>query len=105
MLKGQYFLDLALPFRSRTSALACVRTTRAVAWLLRRQGFFALCYLDDFVGVESSREKAEEEYACFLTTTTELGLELAAEKCIPPTQSLIWLGFQIDAVNMVVNLP
>ena len=54
--------------------------------------------------MESSSEKAEV-HACFLTTTREVGLELASEKCIPPTQSLIWLGFQIDTVHMVVNLP
>ena len=65
MQKGQYFLDLALPFGYHTSALACARTNRTIVWLLRKHGFFSLCYLDDFDGVEQTQEKAVEAYAYF----------------------------------------
>ena len=64
-VSDQFYLDIALPFGCRTSALACARTTRAVVWLLRKKGFFSLCYLNDFVGVESSFDKAVAAYDYF----------------------------------------
>ena len=33
------------------------------------------------------------------------GLTLALDKCTPPKQSITWLGFVIDSVNMSVMLP
>ena len=84
LLNNKYYLDLAPPFGCRTSALACARTTRAVVWLLRKEGYFALCYLDDFVGVEYSKDKGTEAYARFLSLTDQLGLALALDKCTPP---------------------
>ena len=81
------------------------KTTRALVWLLRHEGFFSLCYLDDFVGLESSRAKAEEAYERFTKLTQELGLELAKEKCTPPATSTKWLGFILDIVAMSITLP
>ena len=57
--EGEVFLDIAPPFRCRTSARTCACTTRAVVWLLRLSCFS----LDDFVGIESSRSRAEEAYS------------------------------------------
>ena len=103
--EGKFYVDVAPPFGCRNSALACERTTRAVVWLLRRKGFFVQCYLDDFVGLESSEERALEAFQEFQRITTALGLALAPEKCIPPTTKLTWLGFEVDTVSMVVKLP
>ena len=65
-VQGQIYVDIAPPFGCQTSALACACTTRVVVWLLRQKGFFSLGYLDDFVGIESSRSKAEEAYEEFI---------------------------------------
>lgn len=46
------YIDVAPLFGCGTSSLACFRTTRAVVWLMRKAGYYTLCYLDDFVGIE-----------------------------------------------------
>ena len=74
-------------------------------WLLRKKGFFALGYLDDFVGIENSLPRAAQAYEEFLSLTSRLGLALALDKCVPPTSSLVWLAFLIDAPNMSVTIP
>ena len=71
-------------------------------WLLRKKGFFSLCYLDDFVGVESSFVKAVAAYEYFQELTDKLGLALSLSKCTPPARSIVWLGFEINAENMSV---
>ena len=104
-VNNKIYIDIAPPFGCRTSALACARTTRAVVWLLRKEGFFTLCYLDDFIGIEKTEEQAYKAYNKFMALAKDLGLDLAIEKCSPPTQKLTWLGFCIDAMAMTVTLP
>ena len=89
---GKTYIDIAPPFGCRTSAMACARTTWALVWLLRKEGYFSLCYLDDFEGIEKTKEKAEEAYSRFNTLASELGLALALEKCSPPPPSNPLLG-------------
>ena len=70
-----------------------------------KDSFFSLCYLDDFVRFESSFEKATQAYSRLLSLAADLGLDLAPDKCIPPTIFLVWLGFTIDTVSMSMSLP
>ena len=72
---------------------------------MRRQSFFTLCYLDDFIGIEPTREKVCQAYNVFLEITRDPGLDLALEKCFPPTQELVWLRFNIDSANMIITIP
>ena len=97
-----FYLDIPPPFGCRTSALACTRTTRAVVWLLRKKVLFSLCYLDDFVGIESSFDKAVAAYEYFWELTVRLGLALSLSKCTPPARSIVWLGLEMNAENMSV---
>ena len=55
-VENKFYIDITPPFDCRISALACARATRAVVWLMRKKGFFVICYLDNFVGLESTKE-------------------------------------------------
>ena len=59
------------------------RTTRAAVWILRQRGFFYLCYLDDFIGMESTTGKALEAYNEFLNITSRFGLVLVGTDKFP----------------------
>ena len=85
-LNNNVYIDIVPPFGCRTSALACARTTCAIVWLLRKRGFFALCYLDDLIGIESSRRGAGEAYSTFLSLAKDLRLDLALCKHTSPAQ-------------------
>ena len=101
----KYYIDCSPPFGCRTSALACERMSSAVLWLFKQQGFQALCYLDDFVGVASSLEEATCAYNALLALLSRLGLQVSLHKCIPPTTLLTWLGFSVDTRTMTVKIP
>ena len=96
------YIDIASPFGCQTSVLACARNTRVMVWLLRQEGYFSLCYLDDFVGSESSR--VAEACAHFNMLAADLGLQLVAEKCTPPATTATWLGFEVKTVEMSIIL-
>ena len=99
-LEDKLYLDIAPPFGCRTLALVCARTTRALVWLLRREGYFSLCYLDDFVGIDAMEEKAYQAYTRFTKLASILGLELDHNKCTPT--AAVWLGFSMNTVEMTV---
>ena len=54
--KCRIIMDLSFPLGAsvNTSGAGCIRVMSAVAWLMRRQGFHAIIYSDDFVGCEAS---------------------------------------------------
>ena len=103
--KEQFYLDIAQPFGCRTFTLVCTRTTCDIVWLLRNAGYFSLCYLDDFIGVEPTKQKAEEASAKFNTYAAELGLQLASYKCTVPKQITVWLGFCVpkDKLDEIIK--
>ena len=103
--ENKFYFDIAPPFGCRTSALACATTTNAITYLMKKAGFFSLCYLDDFIGVAKDRKIAEEAYAYILKLLADLGLEIAIHKCTAPSRNLKWLGFYIDTENMVIRIP
>ena len=77
------------------SSMACARTINALMYLMRKHGHYILCYLDDFVGAAATPEAAWAVYIEINDLASQLGLDLATHKCVPPTQRLIWLGFHL----------
>ena len=104
-LDGAYYTDIAPPFGCRTSSMACARTTNAVVYLMRKQGHFLHCYLDDFVGVAPTKVDADSAYSDLLVITQKLGLALSPAKCHPPAKTVEWLGFVISVDDMQVTIP
>ena len=77
-------------------------------WLLRKVRYLALHYLDDFIEIEATEQKALDAYTKCNDLADLLGLQLAKEKCTqphPPSISATWLGFCLDTINMSITLP
>lgn len=103
--EDKIYIDLCPPFGCRSSSSACQRVSQAVVYLMAQEGYTVLAFLDDFAGCEVDRSKAEAAYTCFLKLTAQLGLQLAMDKCSPPTTQMQWLGYDINTVTMVVSIP
>lgn len=72
---------------------------------MRKQGYTTYAYLDDYAGCCATQEEAMTAYNYFITLTDHLGLQLAMEKCQQPLQTITWLGYTVDTVNMQVSIP
>lgn len=72
---------------------------------MAQQGFVTFAFLDDYAGIEETQEKAARAYEYFIHLTSDLGLALALDKCAPPSQTMQWLGYNVDSVNMTVSIP
>lgn len=103
--KDHFYLDVCPSFGCRSSSSACQRVAAAVTYLMRSRGWVALAFLDDFAGVQQSKEQAERAYQDFIDITRDLGLELALDKCASPTQLVDWLGYEVNVNTMTVAIP
>lgn len=104
-VNGETFVYMCPSFGCRSSSSACHRVSAAVVYLMASKGFKVLAFLDDFAGWEPSYQKASEAYQAFLQLTSSLGLKLSSDKCQPPSRSIQWLGYDIDALRMSVAIP
>ena len=98
-------MDLCPSFGCRQSGGSHQRVSNAVVYLMQKNGFKTLAHVDDFCGVGSTRATAAASFAKFEDTTTDLGLELAKEKTVRPTQRLEFLGLYFDTVDLTITIP
>lgn len=103
--RGRIFVDICPSFGCRTSGVSQQRVSQAITYLMNKRGFSCLAYVDDFCGLEVSLEEATRAFNVFHEICTDLGLAIAHEKSAAPTQTIEWLGFYIDTVNMVLKIP
>lgn len=100
-----FYVDLCPSFGCKSSSSACQRIANAVTYIMGRKQHFVLGYLDDYAGTHEQYDQALHSYNDFVQLMDDLGLKLAAHKCLPPCQQIEWLGFQVDTVNMTISIP
>eukprot|EP01113_Clastostelium_recurvatum_P012519 TRINITY_DN1651_c0_g1_i2.p2 TRINITY_DN1651_c0_g1~~TRINITY_DN1651_c0_g1_i2.p2 ORF type:complete len:151 (-),score=29.19 TRINITY_DN1651_c0_g1_i2:1317-1769(-) len=80
--------------------------SRMVVWLARKRGIrILLLYIDDFLIVAQTYEEAVEARAILLQVLKDLGFTVAPDKCVGPTQQVIFLGILLDSITMKASLP
>ena len=127
--EGQVYLDAALSFGNRGSALAAQRFIWAVVWMYRTQlppsdgsinsgincrckshclcgSNIALAYIDDVLGF-SPQHLAESNFNSFMALAKHLGLRLSKTEghISPPGPVCVALGLQYDVDNNTISLP
>ena len=103
MIEGKYYFDKVLPMGMRSAPYIAQRVTNAIAFIHRQMEFFLLNYMDDFVGAEL-KDKIWEAYRALSQLLQELRVDTAAEKVVPPTTRLEFLGITFDSNKMTMEI-
>ena len=100
----QFYFDTVLTMGLRSAAMACQRSTAAVAWVASQQGRVVFTYLDDFIGV-SPAFNAQTDFQALSDLLSSLGLQESSEKACPPSPVMICLGVELntDALTLSVS--
>ena len=101
---GFMYFHTAMPFGLRSATLACQRTTKAVVYMLNKQGVLVDVYIDDFYGADSA-DHAHASYARMIKLINDLGLQTSPEKDVPPTHEMICLGVTVNTLTMTMTVP
>ena len=106
--RGQFYVDLSLPFGLCSAPFIFNSIADMVEWILlnKHHPSNLLQYLDDFI---TAGPPQSSQCAYNLNTAVSvchrLGLPLHANKCVGPATSMAILGIELDSVNQVACLP
>ena len=96
----------ALPFGLSTAPRIFTKVMRVFVGAIRSRGIRVLPYIDDFLLLASSRERAFRQRAFVEELINRLGLTRNVEKGYwEPTQDLIHLGVGIDTSRAIFYVP
>ena len=105
VFNGKFYFDCTLSMGSRSSACCCKRVMSVVVYIFKTKfGYFAINYLDDLGGAEVP-EKADVAFKKLREILVKLGLQEAADKTVPPCTIMVFLGIQVNTMDMTLTIP
>ena len=104
---GKFYVDLKLPFGSRSSPSIFTSFADLVCWILNSNyTLVVIHYADDYLLFTIACLKtAKEHLGRFLEVFELLGIPVALDKLVGPATDMIFLGIQIDTVNFLISIP
>ena len=104
---GEYYYDKCLPMGCSISCSLFETFSTFLEFKVCQltQSEFITHYLDDFMFVGSSAPGCGSLLQAFKGVCSALGVPIALEKTTRPSQSIIFLGLEIDSVEQQVRVP
>lgn len=105
--EGKYYFDKCLPMGCRTSCKIFEEFSTAIEWIGHNKLDIAhvVHILDDFLFIESNKQSALSKFKKFLDVCADIGIPLAADKTVLPTQVIEFVGITIDVKQKETQLP
>lgn len=106
--RGQFYIDLVLPFGLRSAPFIFSSVADMVEWILKTN--FAIedlmHYLDDYITAGPAHSPiCRENLEKAIAVCTSLGLPLHPKKLVGPTSCLTILGIELDSTRQTARLP
>ncbi|KAN0022944.1 hypothetical protein ACTFIU_009027 [Dictyostelium citrinum] len=104
--KGVHYRWKTMPFGLSTAPRIFTMLLRPVLRMLRELKVSVIAYLDDLLIVSSTKEECLSNLDKTMKPLVKLDFKLNLEKSVlEPTQSITFLGLQIDSVSMQLLVP
>lgn len=101
-----YMVDKKLMFGSKLAPGIFHRLSQAVKRMLKKRGIEAcVVYLDDFLIIAPTEEACIRAMNILITLLRKLGFSISWSKVAGPSQSITFLGVNIDTIRMMLELP
>ena len=105
--KGKYYYDRCMPMGCSSSCSTFEAFSTAIEWIAKHncQIKHMLHLLDDFLIVAPSLEHCHSQLVNFLNLCEYLGIPMAPEKTVGPSNVLSFAGIELDTCRMEARLP
>ena len=104
--QDMYFVDLTLPFGSAISCAIFEEIACLIHFILEnRTRVLFVHYLDVYLWCHRLFVIRISAYNTVVSTAKEIGLPLAPEKMVKPTQIIEFLGLTINTITMTIGIP
>ena len=107
-IEGKYYIDKCLPMGCAISCNIFEQFSTFLHWLVeKKSGMKTLDhYLDDFFFAGQKHSNyCKNLMNCFLDICHELGIPIAQDKLVGPVTNLIFLGLELDTLEMCIKIP
>jgi len=100
------YIDQTLPFGLRSAPKIFSAVADAIQWILQSQGIhLSLHYLDDFIFVAKDYSEAVSQKNTLTKIWEKLGVPMEVSKLEGPSQTLKFLGIEVDTARLQLRLP
>ena len=106
--KGKYYVDLTLPFGLRSAAGIFNGVADLFEWMLIHNWSVEdlLHYLDDYFTLGAAgTDLCAKRFTAIHQAARLVGIPLSPEKCEGPTIRMVFLGIELDSIEMSARLP
>ena len=105
--EGEYYYDRCLPMGAASSCAIFEKVSTALEWVLRKNcpGVEIHHVLDDFIFISPNHNLCKEALYTFRLICQDIGLPIAENKTMGPSQVLQFLGITLDTIKQESRLP
>ena len=105
--EGKFYFDRCLPMGCRSACHIFEKVSGALAFILKQHFKIdkVVKYLDDFLFVGADRGSCDRVLRVFQVLCKEVGMPLAPNKTVGPANELVFLGYKLNTLEMVVEIP
>ena len=105
--QGIVYIETALPFALRSAPKIFNAVADAAEWIVRAEGAQEILhYLDDFLLIGPPRsDSCATSLTKLLSVFDRLGIPIAEDKLEGPATCLVFLGIELDTLQMSLRLP
>ena len=105
--KGKYYFDKTLAMGLSSSCSLFEEFSSALEWAIinKLKAEKTVHILDDFLFLAKSQDKCSSTLDSFLNMATDIGVPIAEEKTVQPTQCIIFMGIELDSLLFEARLP
>ena len=106
-LNGKLYINSSLPFGASSSCFIFEKVATLVEWIVKHETKNKKLshYLDDFPLLEKNWQETKTLTDQFIKIVQKIGLPIAENKTIRPTQFLIYLGLLLNFRDQVLAIP
>ena len=105
--EGNYYYDKALPMGCSSSWKIFETFSTSLEWIAKNKlGIPHIIHiLDDFLIIEPTIRECKASLDRFLTFCSEIGVPMAPEKTVGPSQVITFAGIELDTEKLEARLP
>lgn len=100
-----YLYDSKLPFGARKSVGVFHILSQCVKRMMLNRGFTTFVYIDDILLICDSKQECQLALNTLISLLRELGFLIAWKKLQTACQCIIFLGIELNSVDMCLRLP
>ena len=106
-LDGKYYLNSSVPFGASSSCKIFERVATVLQWIVTSETGWRWIshYLDDFPMLAKTREGLLEQIEKYKALMKRIGMPIAEEKMLRPTQFLEYLGLLLNLLDLTLQIP